>query len=193
VPFVLPSARDTVCAWWWRMAAEADDAPPAGLNPTAPIAGMLAAHGAAHPWVARAVRFCWDRLDTAADAGTDLSPYDARAALAFLDGVPDRDRAAKTAARLRAALLSGVTLDPEAEGHVHLPLDHAPRPGGFAAALFDDATLSAHLDRLIADQSDDGGWTVNFEAWAPAAGPEWRAIATIQRLATLKAYGRFPD
>lgn len=193
VPFVLPSARDTLCAWWWRMGAEASDTPPASLNPTAALAGMLAAHAVDHPWTARAVRFCWDRLDAIADAGTDLPPYDARAVLTFLDGVPDRDRAAKTATRLRGALLSGVTLDPHADGHVHLPLDFAPRPGTLAAGLFDDATLSAHLDHLIASQRDDGGWTVNFESWTPATGPEWRGAVTVDRLLTLRAYGRFPS
>lgn len=192
VPFVLPSARDTLCAFWWRMAAEADDAPPAALNPTAAIAGMLARHGVDHPWAARAARFCWDRLDALADAGTDLAPYDARAVLGFLDGVPDRDRAAKTAVRLRDALRSGVTFDPDAEGHVHLPLDIAPYPGTLAAGLFDAATLDAHLDHLIGTQQDDGGWRVNFEAWTPATGPEWRGWITVHRLATLKAYGRFP-
>lgn len=193
VPFVLPSARDSVCAWWWRMGAEASDTPPASLNPTAAVAGMLAAHAVDHPWAARAVRFCWDHLDAIADAGTDLPPYEARAVLTFLDGVPDRDRATKTAARLRGALLSGVTLAPNADGHVHLPLDFAPRPGTLAAGLFDDATLSTHLDHLIASQRDDGGWTVNFEAWTPATGPEWRGAVTVNRLLTLRAYGRFPS
>jgi len=193
VPFVLPGARDTLCAWWWRAGAESPAAREAALNPTAPIAGMLAAHAVDHPWTARAVRFCWDRIDGIADAGGDLAPYDARAVLGFLDRVPDRDRAAKTAARLRDALLSGVTFDPDAEGHVHLPLDFAPRPGTLAAGLFDAAVLDAHLDRLIDDQRPDGGWEVNFEAWAPATGPEWRGFITVARLATLRAYGRFPD
>lgn len=190
VPFVLPSAADTRCAWWWRMGAESEGARQAALNPTAPIAGMLAAHAVDHPWTARAVRFCWDRIDAVADAGTDLVPYDARAVLGFLEGVPDRDRAAKTAARLRGALLSGVTLDPDADGHVHLPLDVAPRPGTFAADLFDAATLDAHLDHLVAAQDTDGGWPMNFEAWTPATGPEWRGFLTIARLRTLRAYGR---
>lgn len=154
---------------------------------------MLAAHAVDHPWTARAVRFCWDRLDAIADAGTDLAPYDARAALGFLEGVPDRDRATKTAARLRGALLSGITLDPDAEGHVHLPLDVAPRPGTLAAGLFDDATLAAHLDHLVAAQDADGGWSVNFEAWTPAAGPEWRGCVTVNRLVTLRAYGRLAN
>jgi len=193
VPFVLPSAAETRCAWWWRMGAESGETDKAALNPTAPIAGMLAAHAVDHPWTARAVRFCWDRIDAVADAGTDLAPYDARAVLGFLDAVPDRDRATKTADRLRGALLSGVTFDPDAEGHVHLPLDVAPRPGTLAAGLFDDATLDAHLDRLVTDQRPDGGWQINFEAWTPATGPEWRGSLTVGRLLTLRAYGRFPS
>lgn len=191
VPFVLPSARHTLCAWWWRAVAESGDAHRAALNPTAPIAGMLAAHAVDHPWAARAVRFCWERIDAVAGAGTALGPYDARAVLSFLDDVPDRDRAGKTAARLGDALRSGVTLDPDTPGHVHLPLDLAPRPGTLAAGLFDDVTLDAHLDRLIAGQQADGGWPINFDAWTPATGPEWRGALTVNRLLTLRAYGRF--
>ena len=192
VPFVLPDVLGTECAWWWRAAAESAGAPQASLNPTAPIAGMLAAHKVDHPWAARATAFCWDRLDDLAASGGVLRPYDARATLAFLDRVPDRDRARAMAGRLRGALLAGVTLDPDTSGHVHLPLDYAPVPGTLAADLFDAETLSAHLDRLVADQDDDGGWPVNFESWTPATGPEWRAWTTIGRLTTLRAYGRFP-
>lgn len=49
VPFVLPSVRDAPRAPWWN--TETDD-PPAWINPTASIAGLLHKHGVDHPWLA---------------------------------------------------------------------------------------------------------------------------------------------
>src|SRR5512143_2955243 len=50
VPFVLPTARKYPHAPWWNT----DDDPPASLNPTAAIAGLLHKHGFRHPWLDRA-------------------------------------------------------------------------------------------------------------------------------------------
>lgn len=192
VPFVLPGARDTACAWWWRMAAEAHDDPPASINPTGPIAGILAAHHVDHPWLPGAVRYCWRRLDDYATSGEEIAPYDARAAVLFLDRIPDAERARATLARLRDQMLAGVSTDPHAEGHVQRPLDCAPEPGRPSAALFAPEVIDAALDRLIDIQQADGGWNVDFELWAPATGPEWRGSLTVDTLRILRAYGRFP-
>ena len=84
-----------------------------------------------------------------------------------------------------------VALDPAAEaGQRHRPLDFAPHPRSPARALLDDATIAANLDALAAGQRDDGGWTFDWPAWAPASEPEWRGWMTIRALETLAAYGR---
>ena len=50
--------------------------------------------------------------------------------------------------------------------------------------------LAADLDRLSAEQEEDGGWPIHFRAWAPGITLEWRPVATIHALKVLRAYGR---
>jgi hypothetical protein len=159
--------------------------------PTAPIAGLLHAHGHDHPWLDGATRFCREQIDAVAADGADLGPYTAVAVVDFLDHVPDRDWAEKAFVGVRDAVLATVTFDPDAPGHVHLPIEFAPRPDGFGPRLFDDGVLDRHLDLLVAAQADDGGWAINWEAWAPVTVPEWRGYATVERLKLLRAHGRW--
>lgn len=185
VPFVLPTVRDEPCAPWWQ----APDDPPASVVPTAAIAGLLHAGGVEHPWVATATAYCWQAIE----AMPEISPYEARSVLPFLDHVPDQLRAERAYHRIARFVLDGghVALDPAATGEVHWPLDFAPRPGGFGRRMFADDIISDHLDALVARQRPDGGWTFNWPAWTPATEPEWRSVATINALLTLREYGRF--
>ncbi|GAA3703789.1 hypothetical protein GCM10022224_081850 [Nonomuraea antimicrobica] len=182
VPFVLPSVRDTLRAPWWQT----DDDPPGHLIPTAPIAGLLHKHGVTHPWLAAATEFCWSRLATL----KEHDPYQARAAVTFLSHVPDRERARAEFARLSETLLGAVTFDPDTPGHVHFPLDFAPEPARLP--LFTQDVLDTHLDALLAAQSADGGWGGNWEMWTPVVAHEWGGHVTVERLKTLRAYGRLP-
>jgi hypothetical protein len=50
--------------------------------------------------------------------------------------------------------------------------------------------IDAGLDHLATAQQPDGGWTVNWMAWSPAAEREWRGHATVEALRTLRANGR---
>ena len=84
-----------------------------------------------------------------------------------------------------------MTLDPEAPGEVHLPLDFAPEPDSLARELFDEATIKANLDHLAQAQLEDGGWTFNWLAWSPAAEREWRGFLTVDALRILRANGRW--
>jgi hypothetical protein len=142
----------------------------------------------AHPWLDRATGLMWARIGGLGAAG----PYDLRAVVHFLDHVPDRDRAVKALDQLAPLITSpgAVTLDPGAAGEVHTPLDFAPRPESLARALFEPAVIEAHLDHLASAQRDDGGWTVNWPAWAPVAAAEWRGSMTVTALARLRANGR---
>ncbi|WP_188190852.1 hypothetical protein [Nonomuraea sp. SYSU D8015] len=182
VPFVLPSVRETLRAPWW----ETDDDPPGNLIPTASIAGLLHEHGITHPWLATATEFCWSRI---ADV-KEISPYEARAIVTFLNLVPDRARAEAEFARLRGAILATVALDPDAPGEAHFPLDFAPEP--LRLPLFEQDVLDTHLDALVAAQSAEGGWSPNFLMWTPVVEHEWSGYLTVARLNTLRAYGRLP-
>jgi hypothetical protein len=66
------------------------------------------------------------------------------------------------------------------------PLDLAPRPDGPARRLFADGIVSAELARLAARQQPDGGWTVDFESYSPAAALEWRGYATVAAVRALQ-------
>ncbi len=187
VPFVLPAVRDYPRAPWW----ETEDDPPASLNPTAAIAGLLHKHGVEHPWLDRATDYCWQTI--AASQTEDV--HELLSILTFLQHAPDRARAeakfARIADRMQSANL--VTLDPAAPGYVKKPLDWAPTPASPARRLFDDDVMAAHLDALLAAQAEDGGWPITWETVGPGAALEWRGMATLQALKTLRAYGRLPE
>jgi hypothetical protein len=180
------SVEPTIEGWphapWWVP----EPGRPASLITTGQIAGTLHAQGASHPWLDRATELLWSRIGELAAPG----PYDLRGVLRFLDYVPDRERAERALKHVAPMLLDVVTLDPDAPGETHSPLDFAPLPGSAARSLFDESVIRAHLDHLAAGQRGDGGWTFNWPAWSPAAELDWRGYVTVSSLVTLRANGR---
>jgi hypothetical protein len=186
--FVEPSVAEGPHAPWWVP----EDGHPASLIQTGGIAGLLHARGLAHPWLDRATELMWRRIGELADGATaGLSAYPMFGVLAFLQHVPDRERAEKACRRVGPLVfdLGLVALDPGAAGEVHRPLDFAPFPDSVARPLFDDAVISADLDRLAAGQLEDGGWTFNWLSWSPAAAADWRGYLTVDALRVLRANG----
>lgn len=183
VPYALPSLENYPHAPWWHAPAD----PPASLNPTASLVGTLLAHGIRHPWLDRAVPYCWQAIPSL--ESTEF--HDLMPAITFLEHAPDAQRAAPELARLRRLIEEKqlVCMDPEASGYVHPPLDWAPNPRGWARSLFSDTVMQAELDRLLAGQRDDGGWGITWMTLSPAIELEWRSWRTIQALVILKAYG----
>jgi len=182
--FAEPSVADGPHAPWWVPA----EGHPASLIQTGQIAGLLYVHGFSHPWLDRATDLMWQRIA----ALTEPNSYEMFGVLAFLQHVPDRPRAQAAFDRVGPLLLERnlVALDPEAAGDVQTPLEFAPLPDSIARALFDDATIAAHLDHLAAAQLDDGGWMFNWLAWSPAAEADWRGFLTVDALRVLRANGR---
>lgn len=178
--------EQTIESWphapWWVP----EPGRPASVITTGQIAGTLHARGATHPWLDRATELLWSRIDDLAEPG----PYDMRGVMRFLDHVPERDRAERALERVAPMLRNVVSLDPDAPGETHSPLDFAPLPASLARDVFDDAVISAHLDHLAAAQRDDGGWTFNWPAWSPAAEQDWRGYLTVSNLVILRANGR---
>ena len=165
-----------------------DGAPPANDIQTGLMAGTLHKRGVRHPWLDGATQVMWTRIE----ALTEPTPYGMAGMLAFLQYVPDRDRARAAMDRLGPMITGSgiVTLDPDDPGEVHSPLNFAPRPDLIARPLFDEATIKAHLDHLAQAQLDDGGWTFNWLAWSPAAEREWRGSLTVDALRLLRDNGR---
>lgn len=183
-PFALPTLSQGPHAPWW-VPGEGN---PASLIQTGQIAGVLYARGFAHPWRDGATEVMWRGIDQL----TEPMAYEMLGVLAFLQHVPDRPRAAGALKRVGRLLFDRglVTLDPDAPGETHSPLDFAPLPDSIARSLFDDATISAHLDHLAGAQREDGGWMFNWPAWSPAAEADWRGFLTVDALRVLRANGR---
>jgi hypothetical protein len=182
--FVDPGLDIWPHAPWWVP----EEGRPASLIITGLIAGTLHARKVRHPWLDRATGVMWSRIAQLSEP----TGYGMLGVLRFLQYVPDRDRALAVFGQIAPLITDSgiVTLDPDAPGEVHSPLDFAPRPDSLGRALFDEATIKAHLDHLAHAQLDDGGWTFNWLAWSPAAERDWRGYLTVDALSVLHANGR---
>lgn len=198
LPALLPSQRRYPAAPFIPIV----DDPPAELLATGPVVGLLHRNAVWHAWLFRATDFCWSAVDA-----LDVShPYEIEAAVAFLDGVPDRPRAEAAAERLGRLVRDQrlAVLDPErraeypvaagyAAGEQHFPYDYARTPESLARRWFTDAEMERALDHLAAAQEEDGGWPVTWRQWAPGTALEGRPLVTLRALETLRAHGRVLD
>ena len=46
--------------------------------------------------------------------------------------------------------------------------------------------VKADLERVAGEQEEDGGWSVDFQSFSPAAALEWRGYATVRALTILR-------
>jgi hypothetical protein len=186
VPAILPNVVRYPRAEHWQPHAWIADA----LNPTAMLAGLLHSMHVGHLWLDRADAFCWKRLgETKPTDGPELA-----AVYCFLNNAPDRRRAVQFAEDVADAVPTAgfFALDPEDHtGEYALtPLHLAPTPDSMAAALFAPELLDAHLDHLVEQQQEDGGWPVTWDPPSDGSLLEWRGRMTVESLMTLQNYGR---
>jgi hypothetical protein len=191
LPFALPVPDPAACAPFWASA----DPTQSSLQITAVVAAT--AHRVAagdalvadHPWLTRATDYCLTAI-------RELEPDPHAMVLAFAAQLVDAAAATTPGA---ADVVDVLRPHVPADGLLHVaggaedefmrPLDFAPYPGGPARELFAPAVVEAELDRLAAGQQPDGGWTVDFDSYSPAATLEWRGHRTVQALVVLRANG----
>jgi hypothetical protein len=188
VPMCLPYADTAGSAPVWADA----DATASSLQMTAQVAAQahrLARHRAdvaGHPWLAAATSYCLGAIDRIREAP---HAHELMFAMRFLDAVVGLDpRARPLADRLTRHVISdGPT--PVAGGApdeaLHL-LDFTPYADAPSRASFTEAAIAADLERLAGQQQPDGGWTVTFASYSPAAALAWRGYATVQAVAVLR-------
>jgi hypothetical protein len=188
LPFALPITDSSGSAPFWAHA----DPQAFSLQITAIVAAnanRVAAHDpavAAHPWLARATSCCLAAIDALEGAP---EAYVLAFALRLLDAVHGRDAAAP-------ALLARLAEYVPDDGRLRVvgglpdetlwPLDLAPEPGRPARTIVDEATVAADLGRIAREQREDGGWSVDFQSYSPAAALEWRGYATVRALSVLR-------
>jgi hypothetical protein len=180
IPSVLPGYEDYPHAPWFQ--------PGPGSVLTFGLAAAVHAGGVTgDPWLERASDWCWRAIETAEQPGAYWLKY----ACAFLDEVPDGERAGAAVASLAARVdVSAVTPVAGAEGEALRPLDLSPRPGSRSRSLFREEEIKAHLDAVESAQQQDGGWVFDWLAWSPAQGTEWRGNVTLRALTWLRENAR---
>ncbi|AXB41407.1 hypothetical protein [Amycolatopsis albispora] len=192
LPFALPMADPTACAPFW---AEADPAV-STLQSTAFVAGTalrVAAHDpavAAHPWLERATRYCFDAI-----AALDSAPHAIALAFAvrFLDAAHERYPEAPPLLASIGRFVPATGLVPVeggSEGETMRALNFAWDPDSPAGRLLGPGVIDAELDALAGQQQEDGGWAVDFASYSPAAALDWRGYATVGAVLTLRRAGR---
>ena len=192
LPFGLPIPDPAGCAPFF-----ADTDPTrSSLHMTsmlASIAHRIARHDKAvrdHEWLATATEYSLRRILGLDGPGHAL---ELRFALQFLDAVqgsvPGVDAELRRLGKFIPASGS-MAVEGGAEDEVMNPLDFAPEPGRPVRELFPDAAIESELDRLVAGQRDDGGWTVDWGSFSAAGAFEWRGWATVRALKILRSNDR---
>jgi hypothetical protein len=190
LPFALPGVGGPGTAPWWAGA----DTSRSSLHITSAVCGIahrVADHDeavAAHPWLAAATDYCLREI-----AALERSPFAIalRFILLFLDAAHDRaDAAARELERMAAWIPESGSMPVAggAEGEQIRPLDFSPEPGRPLRARFSPEVIAADLERLAAEQREDGGWEVDWNPSSPAAALEWRGYATVRAVSILTAH-----
>jgi hypothetical protein len=182
IPLTLPAVKDYPSAPWWLTD---ESSPPASVNPTAEICGLLLKHSIEHPWLEKAIAFCWQNIDPQQSSYHDMMPL-AR----FLQHAPGQSKAGELLAEIKQAILDRhlVAFDRAMGGYVQFPLQWAPTPQHPFRSLFSEQEIENDLQALRAAQLGDGGWGINWQPVSKAVELEWRGILTLKNLMTLKAY-----
>jgi len=187
LPFALPGTASAGSAPMWQSA----DTTSPSLHMTAVVLGIahrVARHDpavAAHAWLRRATDWATGQI---AALGEPRHAIEFRYVLQLLDALDARDELERLGAYLPADGTMAVTGGKPDEAM--RPLDFSPDSGRPLRALIDERAIAADLDRLEAEQHDDGGWDVDWAHWSPAGGLEWRGWATVRTLRILRANGR---
>ncbi len=190
VPFAVPVESAAACAPFWANA----DPNNSSLQISAIVTAMAHRAGrhdpaiAEHPWLKRATDYCLATIDTEGEQAESMALAFALQVLDAAGGPEAEALVEKLGGRIpedgRMKVVGG------SPDEYMRPLDSTPLPGGPVRRLFAPQLIEAELDRLEAEQQNDGGWRVDFASYSPAAELEWRGQITVKTLALLKRNGR---
>lgn len=180
IPFMLPTSDPFPHAPWMQSADE-------GSHLTYGFAAVARRANSSELWLQDAENWCWDQLSRP-DLMTGIL---LKFALTFLDAHPDDPRTDPTVQTLRGAVgADGCVPVPGGTADEKLtPLALSAHPGRASRSIFTDQQIHDDLERLAAEQQDDGGWIFDWAEWCPAQGLDWRGVQTLTALQTLREHG----
>ncbi|REK76998.1 hypothetical protein [Paenibacillus paeoniae] len=189
----LPLAFRSLMAYphapWWI--TERDDMP--NLNPTGHILGLLMkqprwAEWSQEEWIQRNLRFVWQAMEKPEPE----EYHEGVQWVSILEHAPVTPQTSQAVEKLDGWLAKKgvIERDPYAEGYVQKILDWVASPDSYAAKFVTTEELDLHLDAMIKQQLADGGWPISFPAASPLGELEWRGSLTVDRLKTLRAFGK---
>ncbi|CAM3897059.1 hypothetical protein KIPE111705_30500 [Kibdelosporangium persicum] len=194
LPFALPVADPAGCAPFWSQA----DPKQSALQSTAFVttAGLRAAEldpsVAEHPWLRSAVEYCF-----AAIRAIETRPFAIELCFCvqLLDAAYEKYPEAPALLDHLARFVPADGLVPVAggkEGETLRALDFSPWPDSPSRRLYQPEVIAAELARLAGEQQEDGGWTVDFTSYSPAAALEWRGYRTVWAVSVLRRNSLLP-
>ena len=138
-------------------------------------------------WFKQNVSYIWTIMQNEKPEGY----HDGVQWISFLQHTREQERAAAIWPVFDDWLSRAGTIErnTEAEGYVHKVLDWAPDRESYAQKFISDADLERHLDAMLREQGEDGGWPINFPPLSAGVHMEWRGWATVERLKTLRSFG----
>lgn len=149
-------------------------------------------------WAEAASDWCLSRLASAGSASSpasgELPAYEAKYALRFLasQGLGDPSDHPALAALAHQLGVDGAlhVVGGAEDERIHaIDLLHNPWaltfPTELPERLVTADLLARDRDWLASGQRPDGGWTVDWPAWSPAQGLEWRGLRTVEALEIL--------
>jgi hypothetical protein len=188
LPWIFSSGSDYPRSPWWVAEAQAQPS----VNPTGRLVGLLYKQNVREdfydePWFVKSVAYLWRSFEHEAPHGY----HDGIQWITFLQETAEQNRAAKIWPVVEGWLRQKGTIetDPKATGYVQKVLDWAPTADSYAKQFIAPSDVEAHLDNLVHQQQEDGGWPINFPPLSPGVHMEWRGSITVDRLKTLRSYG----
>lgn len=188
VPYVFKHASEYSHAPWW---STEDDTQPS-INPIGRLVGLLYKQKACtdfflEDWFKKHEQYIWNYMDHETPHGY----HDIIQLITFLENTPDRNKAEIYQSRVDDYLLQPgvIERDPQAEGYVQKVLDWCPLSSSYPRKFVTEEDIKTHLQALLDQQQEDGGWTISWPAVSIGTECEWRGWVTVDRLRTLKSYG----
>ncbi|MDQ0086793.1 hypothetical protein J2T12_000187 [Paenibacillus anaericanus] len=189
LPRATTEVNDYPHAPWWT--TEHDGVP--SINPTGIIIGLLLRQKTRRDfiqddWFQSHISFLWRSMANSLPGDY----HDYLQWSEFLQNTPEQERA-KTFAQILDDWLQGpgiIEKDPSAGGYSQKVLDYTPAPGSYASRFVTEEEIISHLNYVVESQQEDGGWAVSWPTVSQAVEQEWRGRITVDRLLTLRSYGR---